>query len=60
MKGKGEERGDLKKFDKMLKTVGLVDPTEKDFSAKKKKKMKITLCVIYCELRSTYKFSLKS
>lgn len=38
MKGKGEERGDLKKFDKMLKTVGLVDPTEKNFSAKKKKK----------------------
>lgn len=38
MKGKGKERGDLKKFDKMLKTVGLVDPTEKDFSAKKKKK----------------------
>lgn len=37
MKGKGKERGDLKKFDKMLKTVGLVDPTEKDFSAKKKK-----------------------
>lgn len=59
MKGKGKERGDLKKFDKMLKTVGLVDPAEKDFSAKKKK-MKITLCVIYCELRSTYKFSLKS